>query len=158
LPVWVASFGESKSFVAVTIRGVTGSIWLYLTPLYVLVGLLLILGIFALLSRVAGGKYVRPIVQGVMKVPLLGRGMKKASQAALERQNPELASAIKKLERYGATRDPQRAQAAMSNMTAAERRAYLDAAGEQGDALPEQMNRQMRRQLERARKGRGGRR
>jgi hypothetical protein len=42
-------------------------------------------------------------------------------------------------------------------MTAAERRAYLDAAGEQGDALPEQMNRQMRRQLERARK-RGGRR
>jgi len=137
---------------------VTASIWLYLTPLYVLVGLLLILGIFALLSRVAGGKYVRPIVQGVMKVPLLGRGMKKASQAALERQNPELASAIKKLERYGATRDPQRAQAAMSNMTAAERRAYLDAAGEQGDALPEQMNRQMRRQLERARKGRGGRR
>ena len=136
----------------------TASIWLYLTPLYVLVGLLLILGIFALLSRVAGGKYVRPIVQGVMKVPLLGRGMKKASQAALERQNPELASAIKKLERYGATRDPQRAQAAMSNMTAAERRAYLDAAGEQGDALPEQMNRQMRRQLERARKGRGGRR
>ena len=136
----------------------TGSIWLYLTPLYVLAGLLLIFGIFALLSRIAGGKYVKPIVQGVLKVPLLGRGMKKASQAALERQNPELASAIKKLERYGATRDPQRAQAAMSNMTAAERRAYLDAAGEQGDAQPDQMNRQMRRQLERARKRGGGRR
>jgi hypothetical protein len=137
---------------------VTASIWLYLTPLYVLAGLLLIFGIFALLSRIAGGKYVKPIVQGVLKVPLLGRGMKKASQAALERQNPELASAIKKLERYGATRDPQRAQAAMSNMTAAERRAYLDAAGEQGDAQPDQMNRQMRRQLERARKRGGGRR
>jgi len=137
---------------------VTGSIWLYLTPLYVLAGLLLIFGIFALLSRIAGGKYVKPIVQGVLKVPLLGRGMKKASQAALERQNPELASAIKKLERYGATRDPQRAQAAMSNMTAAERRAYLDAAGEQGDAQPDQMNRQMRRQLDRARKRGGGRR
>ena len=136
----------------------TGSIWLYLTPLYVLAGLLLIFGIFALLSRIAGGKYVKPIVQGVLKVPLLGRGMKKASQAALERQNPELASAIKKLERYGATRDPQRAQAAMSNMTAAERRAYLDAAGEQGDAQPDQMNRQMRRQLDRARKRGGGRR
>jgi len=137
---------------------VTASIWLYLTPLYVLAGLLLIFGIFALLSRIAGGKYVKPIVQGVLKVPLLGRGMKKASQAALERQNPELASAIKKLERYGATRDPQRAQAAMSNMTAAERRAYLDAAGEQGEAQPDQMNRQMRRQLERARKRGGGRR
>jgi hypothetical protein len=137
---------------------VTASLWLYLTPLWILLGLLLIMGIFALLSRVAGGKFVRPIMQFMLKVPLVGRGMKKASQAALERQNPELASAIKKLERYGATRDPQRAQAAMSNMTAAERRAYLDAAGEQGDALPEQMNRQMRRQLERARKRGGGQR
>lgn len=137
---------------------VTASLWLYLTPLWIVLGLLLIMGIFVLLSRVAGGKFVRPIMQFMLKVPLLGRGMKRASQAALERQNPELASAIKKLERYGATRDPQRAQAAMSNMTAAERRAYLDAAGEQGDALPEQMNRQMRRQLERARKRGGGRR
>ena len=136
----------------------TASFWLYLTPLWILLGLLLLFGIFALLSRVAGGKFVKPIVQFVLKVPLLGRGMKKASQAALERQNPELAGAIKKLERYGATRDPQRAQAAMSNMTAAERRAYLDAAGEQGDALPDQMNRQMRRQLDRARKRGGGRR
>jgi hypothetical protein len=136
---------------------VIGSLWAILIPLWILLGLVLILGIFALLSRVAGGKYVRPLMQVLLKVPLVGRGMKKASQAALERQNPELASAIKKLERYGATRDPQRAQAAMSNMTSAERRAYLDAAGEQGDALPEQMNRQMRRQLERARK-RGGRR
>src|SRR5437868_6319256 len=136
---------------------VTASIWFYLFPLYILGGMLLLLGTFALLGRIQGGRFLRPIVTGVMKVPILGRGMRKASQAALERQNPELASAVKKLERYGATRDPQRAQAAMSNMTSAERRAYLDAAGEQGDALPEQMNRQMRRQRERARK-RGGRR
>jgi predicted LPLAT superfamily acyltransferase len=129
---------------------VTASIWLYLTPVYILLGLLLILGIFALLGRVAGGKYLRPIVTRLMKLPLLGRGMKKASEAALERQNPELASAIKKLERYGATKDPSRAQAAMSNLTAAERRAYLDAAGEQVESLPQ--NRQMRRQMERARK------
>ena len=127
------------------------SLWLYLTPLWILLGLLAILGIFALLSRIAGGKYVRPIVQGLMKVPYVGRGMKKASEAALERQNPELASAIKKLERSGATRDPQKAQAAMSRLTSSERRAYLDAAGEQTEAMPE-MNRQMRRQLERARK------
>jgi hypothetical protein len=130
---------------------VAASLWLYLTPLWILLGLLAILGIFALLSRIAGGKYVRPIVQGLMKVPYVGRGMKKASEAALERQNPELASAIKKLERSGATRDPQKAQAAMSRLTSSERRAYLDAAGEQTEAMPE-MNRQMRRQLERARK------
>jgi hypothetical protein len=136
---------------------VTGSIWIYLTPLYVLGGLLLLLGVFALLGRIKGGRYLKPIVQTLMKLPLLGRGMKKASEAALERQNPDLASAIKKLERSGALTDPQRAQKAMSRLTAAERRAYLDAAGEQ---QPEGMpsNRQMRRQLERARKGQRGRR
>ncbi|HYY02909.1 MAG TPA: hypothetical protein VE736_03395 [Gaiellaceae bacterium] len=128
----------------------TGSIWIYLTPLWILLALLLILGIFALLGRIAGGKYLRPIVTTLMKLPLVGRGMKKASEAALERQNPDLASAIKKLERYGATKDPARAQAAMSNLTAAERRAYLDAAGDQVESLPQ--NRQMRRQMERARK------
>ena len=130
----------------------TASFWLYLIPLWILLGLLLILGIFALLSRIAGGKYIRPVVQFLMKMPLLGRGMKKASEAALERQNPELASAIKKLERSGATRDPQRAQAAMSRLTASERRAYLDAAGEHTEEAIPEMNRQMRRQLERARK------
>ena len=125
-------------------------IWLILIPLWILLALLITLGIFALLGRIKGGKYLRPVVTRLMKLPLLGRGMKKASEAALERQNPDLASAIKKLERYGATKDPSRAQAAMSNLTPAERRAYLDAAGEQVQSLPQ--NRQMRRQIERARK------
>ena len=132
----------------------TADIWLVLIPLWILLALLVTLGIFALLGRIAGGKYLRPVVTTLMKLPLLGRGMKKASEAALERQNPDLASAIKKLERYGATKDPARAQAAMSNLTAAERRAYLDAAGDQVESIPQ--NRQMRRQMERARK-RGGR-
>jgi hypothetical protein len=131
---------------------VTADIWLYLVPLYVLVGLLLLLGVFALLGRVAGGRYLRPIVNGLMKVPLLGRGMRKASQAALERQNPELASAVKKLERSGVARDPSRAQQALSRLSAEERRAYLDATAEQTETIAQ--NRQMRRQLERARKGR----
>ena len=81
---------------------VTASIWFYLFPLYILGGMLLLLGMFALLGRIRGGRYLRPIVTGLMKVPLLGRGMKKASQAALERQNPELASAVKKLETWAA--------------------------------------------------------
>lgn len=134
-----------------TIRPVTGSIWLYLFPLYVLGGLLLVLGVFALLGRIAGGKYLRPIVTGLMKLPLIGRLMKKASQAALERQNPELASAVKKLERSGVARDPTRAQQAMSRLSSAERQAYLDATAEQTETIAQ--NRQMRRQLERARKG-----
>jgi hypothetical protein len=128
---------------------VTGSIWLYLLPLYILGGLLLVVGLFALLGRVQGGKYLRPIVQGMARVPLLKRGLQKASTAALERQNPELASAIKKMERLGATRDPKRAQSAIGSLTPAERRAYMDAAQEQGYTEQMPQNRQMRRKLER---------
>jgi hypothetical protein len=132
------------------LSAVIADIWILLIPLWILLALLVTLGVFALLGRIAGGKYLRPVVTRLMKLPLLGRGMKKASEAALERQNPDLASAIKKLERYGASKDPARAQAAMSNLTAAERRAYLNAAGEQVESLPQ--NRQMRRQMDRARK------
>jgi hypothetical protein len=131
---------------------VTASIWFYLFPLYILGGLLLVLGVFALLGRIAGGRYLKPILNFLMKVPLLGRGLRKASQAALERQNPDLASAVKKLERSGVARDPQRAQQALSRLSAEERRAYLDATSEQTEGVAQ--NRQMRRQLERARKGR----
>ncbi len=128
------------------------SIWWYLFPLYILGGMLILLGTFALLGRIRGGRYLKPIVTRLMKVPLLGRGMRKASEAALERQNPELASAVKKLQRTGADKDPRRAQQALSRLSAEERRAYLDATAEQSDEIAQ--NRQMRRQLERARKGR----
>jgi hypothetical protein len=74
------------------------------------------------------------------------------SQAALERQNPELASAVRKLERSGVAKDPQRAQQALSRLSAEERKAYLDATADQTETIAQ--NRQMRRQLERARKGR----
>ena len=124
-----------------------------LIPLWIVLGLLVLLGVLALLARFRGGRYVRPMVSTLMKVPLLGRGLKRASEAALERQNPELASAIKKLQRAGVTSDPMKAQQAMSKLTAGEREAYLDAAAEQTE-LPAEMNRQMRRQMERARKGR----
>ena len=129
----------------------TGSIWFYFFPLYILGGLLLLLGVFAALGRIQGGRYLRPIVTGLMKLPLVGGLMRKASQAALERQNPELASAVKKLERSGVANDPMRAQQALSRLSAAERQAYLDATAEQTDNIAQ--NRQMRRQLERARKG-----
>ena len=127
-------------------------IWFYLFPVFILGGLLVLLGVFALLGRIKGGRYLRPIVTGLMKVPLIGRGMKKMSQAALERQNPELASAVRKLERSGVAKDPTKAQQALSRLSAEERRAYLDATADQTENIAQ--NRQMRRQLERARKGR----
>ena len=129
----------------------TGSIWFYFFPLYILGGLLLVLGVFALLGRVQGGRFLKPILTTLMKLPLVGRLMKKASQAALERQNPELASAVKKLERSGVARDPMRAQQALSRLSSSERQAYLDATADQTENIAQ--NRQMRRQLERARKG-----
>ena len=126
---------------------------LWLIPIVVLVALVVILVVLNLLARVQGGRFVRPIAQGLMKVPFVGNRLKKASRAALERQNPELASAVAKLERSGATRDPMKAQQALSRLSAAERQAYLDAAGEQG-AMPQAMNRQQRRAAEKMKKRR----
>jgi hypothetical protein len=123
---------------------VLATIWTYLIPVYVLGGILFLLIALNLLARVQGGRYVRPLAQGLMKLPWVGKRLRKASQATLERKNPELASAMAKLERSGATRDPLRAQQALSRLSAAERKAWLDAAGEQG-AMPEPMNRQQRR-------------
>jgi hypothetical protein len=119
-------------------------IYTLLIPVYILAGLLLLLLVLNLLARVQGGRYVRPIAKGLMKLPWVGKQLKKASQATLERKNPELASAVQKLERSGAARDPMKAQQALSRLSAAERKAWLDAAGEQG-AMPEPMNRQQRR-------------
>ena len=120
------------------------AIMTYLIPVFVLGGILVLLIALNLLARVQGGRYVRPLAQGLMKIPWVGKQLRKASQTTLERKNPELASAMAKLERSGATRDPIRAQQALSRLSAAERKAWLDAAGEQG-AIPEPMNRQQRR-------------
>jgi hypothetical protein len=135
---------------------VASNILLWFTPIYVIGGLLLILLAFSLVARIRGGKYVRPIVNALARVPLFKRWMQKASRVALEKQNPELASAIAKLERAGVARDPQRAQAALSRLTAGERRAYLEAAGAQGQ-LPTPTNRQERRRLEKLQKKSQGR-
>ena len=83
-----------------------GDLWLYFIPLYVLGGLLVAFALFALLARVRGGRLVRPLVAAIARLPLLGRLLQRASRAAIERQNPELASALRKLERAGAGRDP----------------------------------------------------
>ena len=73
--------------------GVMAEIWTYLIPVYILGGLLFLLIVLNVLARVQGGRYVRPIGQAMMKVPILKRYLQKASKASLEKQNPELASA-----------------------------------------------------------------
>ena len=133
--------------------GVMASLWTYFIPLYVLGGLAVLLLLFTLVARIQNGRYVRPLVTLLAKVPLFKRWMTKAYKTAVERQNPELASAMEKLERVGQKnlRDPQRAQQALQRLTPAERRAWMEAAEQQG-VLPEAPNRAMRRQQQRMRK------
>jgi len=131
---------------------VTASIATLLIPLWILLGVVVVLGSLALLGRIQNGRYLRPLITLISKVPLFRRWLQKASNAALERSNPELASAMKKMQRSGALRDPTRAQAAMSQLTREERRALIDMQEQQGGIAPEATNRQMRRRLEKARR------
>jgi hypothetical protein len=122
----------------------------YLYPIVIIGALVLLFGTFALLARIQNGRYLRPLVTQLARVPLFRKLMTRASAAALERQNPDLASALKKLERAGGTRDPLQAQRALSRLTADERQAYLEAIGEQQGAgtLQAASNRAERRRLE----------
>ncbi len=118
--------------------------WLIWTPLIVLGSLLALLGLTLLLGRVAGGRYLRPIVVGLSKVPFLKGFFERMSNAALERENPELASAVRKLQQFGTPTTPEAAQRALARLTPGERRAYLQAAGQQAQ-VPEATNRAARR-------------
>jgi hypothetical protein len=120
--------------------------WLIWIPIIVLGTLLLLVALTALLGRVVGGRYLRPIVLGLSKVPLLKRVFERMSNAALERQDPELASAIRKLQRFGTPTTPEAAQRALARLTPGERRAYLEASGQQVEA-GEAPNRAARRKL-----------
>lgn len=135
-----------------------GSIVTLLIPLWILLGLLAFLGVFGILARIQNGRYVRPIFAGMAKVPILRRMLEKASRATMARTNPELASALRKLEPHAKhMSDPQRAQKAMSRLTREERAALLDMQEQQGGVAPEATNRQMRRRLEKAKKNAGRR-
>jgi len=126
-------------------------IYMLLIPLWILLFVLVLFGALALLGRFRGGKYLRPLFALMAKVPILNRWLQKASTAAMERSNPELASAMRKVQRTGAMRDPQRMQQAMSQLTPQERRALLEMQEQQG-LVPEATNREMRRRLEKAKR------
>jgi hypothetical protein len=121
----------------------------WLIPIVVLGALVFLLAIVVVLGRVRGGKYLRPVVAGIAKVPFLRRQMMKASVAALERENPDLASAMKKVQTFGTPKTPEQAQKLLNRLTPAERKAYIAAVGEQQEAMPEPANRQQRRAMQR---------
>ena len=116
-------------------------------PLFVLLFLALLLGVFVLLGRIKGGKYLRPVVTFLSKVPLFKKWFQKASIAALERENPELAAAMKKMTSFGEPKSPEQAQRMLNLLTPAERRAYMAAVGQETET-PDAANRQLRRRME----------
>jgi hypothetical protein len=124
----------------------------YLIPLVILGALVVLFGVLLFLGRFRKGRYLRPLIATLAKVPFMRRWFERMSTAALERQNPELASAMRKLQRLGPNVDPQRAQQALSQLSAGERRAYMEAVEDQG-AMPEAANRQMRRMQQRMQAG-----
>ncbi|HZT84371.1 MAG TPA: hypothetical protein VE984_02980 [Gaiellaceae bacterium] len=129
------------------------SIVTLLIPLWILLGLLVLLGVLGLLGRIQGGRYLKPLFALMSKVPFLRRQLEKASRAAIERTNPELASAMRKLEPHSKQlHNPQHAQKVMSRLTREERAALLEMQEQQGGPELEATNRQMRRQLEKQRK------
>jgi hypothetical protein len=116
-------------------------------PLFVLLFLAVLLGVFVLLGRIKGGKYLRPVVTFLSKVPLFKKWFQKASIAALERENPELAAAMKKMTAFGEPKSPEQAQRMLNLLTPAERRAYMAAVGQETET-PDAANRQLRRRME----------
>lgn len=131
-------------------------LWLWI-PLAVLAVILVFFLLLLVLGRFRNGALLRPIVLRLARIGFMQRFFTRISTAAMERQNPELASAMKKLNTVATNPNPQAVQKAMSRLTAAERRAYFEAAQEQG-GVPDSANRQMRRQAERMQQqARGGR-
>src|ERR1700755_2217543 len=129
--------------------------WLWI-PLIVIGVILLFFLVLLALGRYKNGALLRPVVLRLSRIGFMQRFFTRISTAAMERQNPELASAMRKINSVAANPTPQAIQKAMSRLTPAERRAYLEAAQEQG-AVPDSANRQMRRQAERMQKqSRGG--
>jgi hypothetical protein len=134
---------------------VVADIVILLIPLWILLGLAVVILVLGLLARIQNGRYLRPIVTQLAKVPLFRRWLEKGHRAAIERTNPELASAMRKLEPHAKhLHDPQRAQKAMSQLTRDERAALLEMQEQQGGMPTEATNRQMRRQLEKQKKRR----
>ena len=134
---------------------IVADIVVLLIPLWIILGLLAIVAVLGILGRIQNGRYLRPLLTTLAKVPLFRRWLEKGSRAMIERQNPELASAMRKLEPHAKRmHDPVQAQKAMQRLTREERAAILDMQDQQGGPPVEATNRQMRRQLEKQKKRR----
>jgi hypothetical protein len=131
--------------------------WWLFAPLLVIGLIVVLFALLVFLGRFKNGALLRPVIARLSRIGFMRRFFTNVSTKAIERQNPELASALKKINPVASNPNPQAVQKAMSRLTPAERRAYMEAAQEQG-GVPDSANRQMRRQAERMQQqARGGR-
>ena len=75
------------------------------------------------LGRFRNGALLRPVIARLSRIGFMRPLFTRVSTAAIERQNPDLASALKKLGSVQQNPNPQAVQKAMSRLTPAERRA-----------------------------------
>ena len=127
--------------------------WWLFAPLVVLGVVLVLFGLLVVLGRYKKGALLRPVIARLSRIGFMRRFFANVSTKAIERQNPELASALKKISTVGSNPNPQAVQKAMSRLTPAERRAYMEAANEQQETTPEILNRQNRRRLQQQTRG-----
>jgi hypothetical protein len=122
-----------------------------LIPLVVLALAVVLMALLVFLGKFRGGRYMQKLVMALAKIGFMRRFFTWSQKRLMEKQNPELASVMRKLERLGPSPDPRQTQQVISRFTRAEKRAYdeyLAMARDQG-ALPEAPNRQARRQQQR---------
>ena len=78
--------------------------FLFFLPFIILGVLLLLMLVLFLLARIQNGRFLRPIVTQLSKIPFMRRWFQKMSVAAYERSNPELAARSRRCRRSARSR------------------------------------------------------
>ena len=96
--------------------------WLWI-PLGIIGTILVLFLLLLVLGRIRNGALLKPVVFRLARIGFMQRFFQRISTAQMERSNPELAGAIRKLNTVASNPHPQAVQKAVSRLTPAERRA-----------------------------------
>jgi hypothetical protein len=99
---------------------------LSVAALYVLGGLLVLFLLFLVFLRLRNGRYARSLIARAAGIRLLRSLVVRSYIRDLQKTNPLAARAYAKLERVSGKRSRRHTEAALSVLTAAERRAYFE--------------------------------
>jgi len=123
-----------------------------LVPVYIVVAAVVLVLMAAIFIRLADGRYAERLLTRTARFRPLRRRMIHSYLRELEKTNPVAARAYAKLERISGDASMRHTDAALSVLSAAERRAYLDVFADEEPAL----NRAQRRRSLRSRQERTG--